>query len=496
MKKNVIKILLFCSAFSFAQNINDAMRYSQTDLSGTARFTGMSGAFGSLGADLSAVNLNPAGSVFFNNNHAGLTLRSFNVNNNSTYYGTKNSEIKSSVDISQAGGVFVFESAQKSDWSKIAFTLNYESTSNLDNSIYSSGTAPYSIGNYFLSYANGIPLDYLQNYYFEDLNYNQQQAYLGYQAYVINPLVENNLNTDYYSAVPSGANYTQRNEFASTGFNGKLTLNGAVRYKDLFSIGLNINSNFVDYTQSTSFYESNDFSNTTTNYLVKRLRFNNELYTYGTGLSFQLGTIITPIKQFRLGLAYQSPTWYKLNDEFSQSLLAVSSNVDGELPIDVADPQVILIYEPYRVRTAGHFSASMAYLFGKRGLISFDYLLQNNTTVKLGPNSDFAGENDYISNVLRNANQFRIGAEYKIQKFSLRGGYRFEESPYKNGRTIGDLTGYSGGIGYNFGKIKLDASYAYAQRFYDQQFFSQGFTNYSTINTKNHSISTTLTFEF
>lgn len=80
MKNYIINALLLCSVFSFGQNINDAIRYSQTDLSGTSRFTAMSGAFGALGGDLSAVNLNPAGSTYFNNNQAGFTLRNYNVN--------------------------------------------------------------------------------------------------------------------------------------------------------------------------------------------------------------------------------------------------------------------------------------------------------------------------------------------------------------------------------------------------------------------------------
>jgi long-subunit fatty acid transport protein len=54
---------------------------------------------------------------------------------------------------------------------------------------------------------------------------------------------------------------------------------------------------------------------------------------------------------------------------------------------------------------------------------------------------------------------------YKIEKLSLRAGYRIEQSPYKNKTTVGDLTGYSGGLGYNFGSTKIDLSYAYAKKF-------------------------------
>jgi long-subunit fatty acid transport protein len=70
-----------------------------------------------------------------------------------------------------------------------------------------------------------------------------------------------------------------------------------------------------------------------------------------------------------------------------------------------------------------------------------------------------------MTTTLDNTGELRIGAEYKIEKLSLRAGYRIEQSPYKNKTTVGDLTGYSGGLGYNFGSTKIDLSYAYAKKF-------------------------------
>jgi long-subunit fatty acid transport protein len=69
-----------------------------------------------------------------------------------------------------------------------------------------------------------------------------------------------------------------------------------------------------------------------------------------------------------------------------------------------------------------------------------------------------------MTTTLDNTGELRIGAEYKIEKLSLRAGYRIEQSPYKN-KTVGDLTGYSGGLGYNFGSTKIDLSYAYQKKF-------------------------------
>ena len=67
MKKYIFLLFAgFTFSFTQSQEIPDAIRYSQDNLSGTARFRAMGGAFGALGGDLSSINVNPAGSsVFF-----------------------------------------------------------------------------------------------------------------------------------------------------------------------------------------------------------------------------------------------------------------------------------------------------------------------------------------------------------------------------------------------------------------------------------------------
>jgi len=88
-----------------AQEISDALRYSVDNLNGTARYRSMSGAFGALGGDLSAINVNPAGSAVFNNNQLGLTISNYSTKNNSNYFGTQTSDSENSFDLNQAGGV-------------------------------------------------------------------------------------------------------------------------------------------------------------------------------------------------------------------------------------------------------------------------------------------------------------------------------------------------------------------------------------------------------
>ena len=479
-----------------AQESRDALRYSQENLNGTARFRAMSGAFGALGGDLSSINVNPAGSVVFSNNQMGFTLSNLSNSNKATYFNDTSTEKDNSTDLNQAGGVFVFKNLDKSsDWKKFSFAINYENANNLNNTIYSAGTNPTnSIANYFLAYANGVPLNVVENSSYDQLGHGAQQAFLGYQAYIINPVNNNPNNLNYTSNVPASGNYYQENSITTKGYNGKLSFNAATSYKDKIYFGLNLNSHFVDFRQSSRFYEDNN-APLTNNYTVSRVQFDNDLYTYGTGFSFQLGTIAKVTKQLRLGIAFESPTWLRLNDEFSQKLIGVSANTTEELAPDVVDPEVINYYEPYKLQTPSKWTGSMAYIFGKKGLISFDYATKNYSKTKYTPKQEFTNSNTNLRNLLTSANEYRLGAEYRIKKVSLRAGYRFEQSPYKDKITIGDLTAYSGGIGYNFGATKLDLAYSTSNQNSKQQFFTQGLTDAASIQSKNNTVCLTLLFE-
>lgn len=292
--KKYIFFLIAVLTFSIAQSqrVSDAVRYAQDDLNGTARFRAMGGAFGALGGDLSAITVNPASSAVFSNNQITATLSNFNTKNNSNYFNTKTSDCDNSFDMNQAGVVFVFKNLNtNSNWKKFSLSVNYDNKNNYDNSFFSAGVnETNSIGNYFLSYANanpsinrpGIPLGVIKNYNYFELNYYRQQAFLGYEGYIINAVDEDDYNnTIYTSNVPAGGNYYHENRITSTGYNGKLSFNAATSYKDKLYLGLSLNSHFTDFRQHTIFYEENNNSNSNVVDLVNTV-FENELVTYGS----------------------------------------------------------------------------------------------------------------------------------------------------------------------------------------------------------------------
>ncbi|WP_163399388.1 OmpP1/FadL family transporter [Flavobacterium fluviatile] len=504
MKKIFILLITGLTAsISYCQEISDAMRYAQDNITGTARFRSMGGAFGALGGDFSALSVNPAGSAVFTNNQVGVTFSNQNIKNNSDYFGTQMSDKENSFILNQAGAVFVFNDYNpNSNWKKIAIGANYENTNNFNNNIVSVGTnTKNSIDGYFLEYADGIPLGNINGFDYRDLFYDEQQAYFGVKGKVISPVspLDPN-NTLYTTNVPAGGTsedkYYQENEIYARGYNSKLSFNIATSYKDKLYLGANLNVHITDYRRSSSFYEDND-KPLESRETISQLRFNNELYTYGNGFSFQLGAIAKVTEALRLGLAYESNTWYSLYDEISQSLYTTRQAEGGPELYEDKNPGIINVYDPYDLQTPGKFTFSGAYIFGKSGLISVDYSIKDYGNTKFKPTSDsgFRQLNSNMNNQFTTNGELRVGAEFKIKRLSLRGGYRFEGSPYKNGTTIGDLNSYSGGLGYNFGSTKVDLAYSFTERESNQGFFNVGLTDTANIKSKLNNVSLTLLFE-
>ncbi|WP_282044427.1 OmpP1/FadL family transporter [Winogradskyella flava] len=506
------KLLMLCiglvsSSYVLAQDITDAVRYSMDEIKGTARFKAMSGAFGALGGDMSAVNINPAGSAIFNNSHASVSLSLSNKTNDVAYFNGLNSSSNSDFDLNQLGAAFVFTNSDiNSSWKKFTLGIAYDNTSNLNNEWIASGTSTTSLDNYFLSFTNnseipfGIlklqPGEFIEEAYADigtipDNGYAIQQAFLGYWSGIIDPVnLDDNTNNNeinYLSNVAPGS-FNQNYLYSETGYNGKLAFNFATDYDDKFFFGLNLNAHIIDNERYTQLNETNSNDGS----VVNNLRFDNLLSTTGSGFSFQLGTIIKLTPELRAGVSYNSPTWYRISEELIQGIN--SNNADPDINF-ISD--VINIYPEYRLQTPGKITGSLAYVFGKQGLFSFDYSVKDYSNTEFRPISDsvFSGLNSDINNTLTSAATYRFGGEYRHKRMYFRGGYRFEESPYKDDNFYGNLTGYSLGLGYTFGDFNLDVAFSQAERDINQQLYNVGLTESALIQTKFTDVILTLGFK-
>ncbi|WP_290470363.1 OmpP1/FadL family transporter [Lacinutrix sp. MedPE-SW] len=499
----------------YSQSTNDALRYSNGEIIGSARFKALSGAFGALGGDLSAVNINPASSAVFTNSYASFSINNMDSNNETNYFGGRNSISDSDFSLNQAGGVFVFRNTnENSKWKKFSFSIAYDNTKNYHDTWTAAGTnnkdvnAGGSIAKFFLNNANGLRLDEISAFAGESYSeaYSEigsfygeqnQQAFLGYTSYIIESETGDDADTNYFSNVV-GNSFDQQYNYTSTGYNGKLAFNIGAQYGDNIYLGLNLNSHFLNFERFTSINESNDTSGA----VVNDIYFENILNTNGSGFSFQLGSIIKVTDNLRLGLAYDSPTWMTIEEETTQF---IQTNSRDGIPLEdgstffseTINPQVVNIFAPYKLQTPAKITGSLAYVFGTNGLLSFDYSRKDYSNTKFKPTSDayYSQLNSEINNIFTTANTYKFGGEYKIKQLSLRAGYRFEESPYKDENTIGDLTGYSLGLGYRFGNTSLDLTFDQAEQSRNQQIFNTGLVDRVNIDNTNSNITLSLGFQ-
>ena len=489
---------LLC-AHAGAQTIDDVVRYSTENLTGTPRFQAMGGAFGALGGDLSALSVNPAGSAVFNFSEIGLT-GTYSHSNNDVHYGGGLMNTKdNSFDLNQIGGVFVFK-ATDSPWKTLAVAFNYDMVQNFDNEFVASGSTSLGIDNYFLNFAQGEPLgplrtqegELVEEAYLDigaNMGFASQQAFLGFQAGIIEPTVDDDTNTSYFSNALY-SNVDQRYIRNTSGQNSKFSLNFASQYEDFLYLGATINLHSLVYDRVTYFDEGGyDVGSA-----INTITFDNILHTEGNGFSFNLGAIGRLSDLVRIGASYQSPTWYTLTDDTAQR---ISSNLAVE-DIGYINFGIVNLYEEYKIKTPGKITGSFALIFGQEGLISFDYGYQDMSKAELKPTSDpnFAAENEFIANTLGAVNSFRLGGEYRIERFSLRAGYRHEGSPYEEGDFIGDLDGYSAGIGYDFGGSRLDLGYSRSEQDINTYLFDSGIDNAALVNRVNNHISLGYTMRF
>ncbi len=143
MKKlNLLFIGILSMSALNAQDISDALRYSQSEIQGTARFRALSGAFGALGGDMSAVSINPAGSAVFSSSHASFTLSNVETSNDTQYFNGFTNSSDSNFDISQGGASFVFANRSNSPWRKFTIGVAYDRTNNYDDYWNARGTNP------------------------------------------------------------------------------------------------------------------------------------------------------------------------------------------------------------------------------------------------------------------------------------------------------------------------------------------------------------------
>ncbi len=464
--------ILFFTIQTQAQNFEDAWRYSQDNPYGTARFSGMSGAFSSLGGDLSAIGLNPAGATTFTTNRITGTLSFFNSSNTANYFNTKATSDYTSFDdrfigMDQIGAVWVFKS-DVSDWNKIALSINFNKDADYGNHLRIQGINPTgnSVTDYFVNNATGIQLadiklidGYDEDYQWlgENIGFAAQQAYLGYQAYIINAVDPNDDNNNQYTANAFYDKVHHQNIINTIGDKSHFDFTIAGTYQKTLQLGFSLSAYSIDYTESNTIVEDNYDPASDLQYL----KLQNTLRVEGSGIAVKLGAIYKIAPGTKLSLAYHSPQWLEINEYMKQAVHTEMGNGDV---FDIK-PGIENEFAPYRIITPSKFIVGASSVINKKGIISIDYTYQNMAGLHFkeidadADTSYFDGLNDEISNSMQAVHKVNVGGELKLSELSLRAGGFMGTSPVKANDELFTTKGYSFGLGYDFGSFVLDMAY-------------------------------------
>jgi hypothetical protein len=453
MKRISLIVLAGLSLFTgiFAQNVDDALRYSQIFYGGTARFMSMGGAFTALGGDMSTLSQNPAGLGVYRSSEITLSPQLFHINTNAGFNGIT-SDYLYNFNLNQAGIVSnIISNNTETGLITLNFGYSFNKTNNLNQSIRIQGKNNSSS---MADYWSGIS----QGTFYKDLSGAEGIAY---DAWIIDTLTGSGARSygtvfsNYGDNPPSVYGQNVRRLISNDGYTGEHAISVGGNYSNKLFFGATFGINSLRYTSHYEHYESTD--------AAMPSRFKNFTYTdhyenKGTGYSFKLGAILKPIETIRIGVAFHSPTWYRINEYFYEDI--TSNFTDGGKYEFSNDP---LRYQ-YALATPFRILTGIAVQIKKFALLSADYEFVDYSIAKFsqtGDGYDYSVKNMNIKNSLKSTSNIRVGGEFRLNKLYLRGGYGYYGKAFKPGEDNQNLdyTSFSLGAGFREQNISIDFGY-------------------------------------
>ncbi|MGA1977330.1 MAG: hypothetical protein ABSG89_05670 [Bacteroidales bacterium] len=456
MKKiSLIFLTIFAAAGALrAQNVDDALRYSDLFYTGTARFMSMGGAFTALGGDISTLSQNPAGIGVFRSSEVTVSPQLFHFSSSATYNNTTADDYIYNFNLGQIGFVTTLKK-NNSGSGLVTFNFGYSfnKTNNLNQSIVITGISTNSsLADYWADESKGYTKDQLAS--------NVPDAYLAWDTWVLDSLPGSNnsygtVYSNYGDNPPSVYGQTVKRIITNTGYTGEHAISLGGNYSDKFFFGATLGINTVNYESKYEHLESTDVSLPS--------QFTSFDYTSyykdsGTGFNIKFGAIYKPIEWLRLGVAFHSPTYYRINEYTYDNISTYFSNGDHYSESNAPYRFSYDLTTPFRVLTGA------AVQIGKIALISADYEFVDYSSAKFSDASDgydYTETNQEITSTLTTANNIRLGAELRIKNLYLRGGYSYYGSAWKNGELNQDqhYNSFSCGLGFRAQNVFADFSF-------------------------------------
>ncbi|UOG74696.1 hypothetical protein MTX78_21580 [Hymenobacter tibetensis] len=461
--------LLSPASYTYAQYEVDALRFSQTQPSGTARSLGVAGANVAVGADLGNLVTNPAGLGLYQRSEFSLTPGFGVGNTNSRAFGNTTTDGRNSLHIASLGAAFTSRrpDGDTNPWRGGTWAVGLNRIDDFNQSFSYRGTP-------------GLDRDL-----FAYLGRNPTESELtglddlAYEAFVTE---RDNQGTyipeDYEDTGP----LNQTETVLTTGSKTQFDLGYGANYRDRLYIGgaIGIVSTRFNSTSTLTATDPTPVSNAPGTSFGS-LTYRETLETRGAGINARIGAIYRVNDAVRLGASVQTPTLSTLSETYTESLNAIYDKPievegktynSGDATADVGEFNYALT-SPFRA------SGGAAVVVGKHGFLSGDVeyvnysqarLSEDNTNDPSGANSrNFGPDNDAIRDLYQSAVNLRLGGELRFDIFRVRAGFARYGDPYKDSSRDRTQNYYTGGVGLRQNNFYLDLAgvYGTSNRFYN-----------------------------
>jgi hypothetical protein len=473
MKKYLLILSLFSGGFLFAQTPDDALRTAWFTQNGTGRNTATGGVMGSLGGDITANHVNPAGLGLFKTNELVLSP-GFNLNNNKLdYRGTNNAVQKNNFNYGATGLILSSSSNNKRKWTSSAFAVSVNQVANYNNHIQFTGYN--NVSSFSEKYLEELTKDRadtnaaLSNYIFG--------SSLAFRTYLIDTISgPGGSVAGYQSLVPLSTGVNQSYDATTSGGYHEIALGLAGNMDDKMYIGGSVVIPVINYNRELVYSEKDATTNPNNNF--SSFEYKESFSSRGIGVGLKLGLIYKPTEYWRLGFAIHTPQLMGYKDEVRSSMITntesyaktVSETSDNLNSANPGKSEYNLI-TPYR----GIISASYVFREVKdtrrqKAFLSADleYVNYRGSRFSAVDKSDqalvsyYSLLNNSIKEYYKGNFNFRIGGELKFNVWMVRLGGGFYGSPYADANLKANKIVASGGLGYRNHGVFIDLSYAHA----------------------------------
>ncbi len=431
MRIAALIVLIFGVIGAWGQNQNDVFRFSDYGSPGSIRAMGMAGAYGAVGADPSAVYLNPAGIGVYRSGVIDMGAKlitgfqTSNWNQQSMTTGNVNLPIDHITYVRNR----VIPSGKWKYWNT---ALSYGVTQLYNRSVITNfQTANISLMDQFASYANGV-------------NYNDVTslfpftAGLAWNTYGIDTVPG---TVDQYWANYTGGDNKIKKNVDETGKTWEGNYSIAANYDNQLYVGANIGIQGVSYGYELKHEEEYQSEQDT----LKLFEYNQSLSATGSALSFRMGAIYQPewAPWWKMGASWTAPRRIRFSDEFSSELRTdfINSSLSASSPVNSIE---------YAITTPQILHLSSAMNVGPRIMWTMDWnrIQMHQASVEAVGDFNYAysEENLAIAKLGKSSHRIQSGVELRLpRQWLIRGGMGIQTAVQESAQNKWWI---SSGIGY------------------------------------------------